>query len=508
MPTGFAVLKNRYFDSVFLMRAAKRLGEEKGVEQAAVVMGSERNVQTLAQAGYAGAEEEGATPNDLLVALQGSSVEGLRAVLDHIEDWLVRDESAIGITAMRTMEQALSTQPKSNLAVISVPGEYAAREARRALEHGLNVFLFSDNVPVEEEISLKQLAEERGLLVMGPDCGTGIIAGSGIGFANSVRQGPVGVVGPSGTGIQEITTLVHRAGSGISHAIGGLSTLRGIDALEADPGTTAIVVVSKPPDGSTYDRVRDRISRCSKPVVTCFLGKPDEAPYASPHVAITHDLDEAAILAVRLTNGGKPAKALSSAGKIHRRAKKERPLIGPQQKYIRGVFAGGTFCYQAQQVLQQWGLTVHSNEPLDPSLKLDDPMRSTGHSIVDMGADMFTRGRPHPMIDSTLRAERIRAEAEDPEVAILLLDFILGYGAGPDPAGALVEALHDAKRASRKQGGNLCVVTSLCGTPEDPQGLEGQATTLETAGALVFYSSFQAARFCAELAVGLAQRGA
>ena len=312
MLTEFAVLPNRYFDSVFLMRVAKRLTAEPGISQVAVVMGTPKNLQVLADAGYGGVDALGASANDLVVSLQADSREVARAVLDSIDGWLQRDSGQASASAVRTLDQALDLQPRSNLAVISVPGEYAAREARQALERGLNVFLFSNNVPIDEELSLKRHAEDKGLLVMGPDCGTGIIGGAGIGFANAVRRGPIGVVGGSGTGIQEVTTLVHRWGSGISHAIGtgsrdlsdaigGISALQAIGALDADPATAVIVLVSKPPGSKTLSRIGERLAVCTKPVVTCYLGVPEDGLDGS--VTATHDLDSAAAAAVRLAGG-------------------------------------------------------------------------------------------------------------------------------------------------------------------------------------------------------------
>ena len=507
MLTEFAVLPNRYFDSVFLMRVAKRLTGEPGISQAAVVMGTPKNLQVLADAGYSGIDALGASANDLVVSLQADSRERALAVLDSIDGWLQRDSGQASASAVRTLDQALDLQPGSSLAVISVPGEYAARQARQALERGLNVFLFSDNVTIDEELSLKRHAEDNGLLVMGPDCGTAIIGGAGIGFANVVRRGPVGVIGASGTGIQEVTTLVDRWGSGISHAIGtgsrdlsdaigGISALQAIDALDADPATAVIVLVSKPPGSKTLSLISERIAVCTKPVVTCYLGVSEDGLHGS--VTVTHDLDSAAAAAVRLAGGTVVEDGTLDVSLVE----KERAILGSRPRFVRGVFAGGTFCYQAQQVMREAGLEVLSNEPLQKDMQLPDSQRSSGHTLIDMGADEFTRGRPHPMIDSTLRAQRIVAEAQDPEVGVLLIDCILGYGASPDPAGELATAVRQARELAEQRGGHLTVAASVCGTAEDPQGLEGQSRLLEEAGALVFSSSFKAAKFATALVNG------
>jgi succinyl-CoA synthetase alpha subunit len=506
-----ALLKNRYFDSVFLMRVAKRLGAQPGIAQAALVMGTPKNIQILAEAGYPAVDALEASPNDLVVSLKAASAEQAQTLLDSIDRWLTRDASRPAGVAVRTLDQALTQQPASNVASISVPGEYAAREAKRALQRGLNVFLFSDHVSVEEELALKQLAGEKGLLMMGPDCGTSIIGGVGMGFANAVRNGPIGVIGASGTGTQEVTSLIHRRGSGISHAIGvgsrdltdaigGLSALQAMDALDADPGTSVILLVSKPPGARTVLAINQRIAACTKPVVTCYFGAQDGGgpggrKPAAENATVTRYLDEAANAAIELA-GGSP----HDAGPISQdMVQQERANLRASQKFVRGVFAGGTLCYQAQQVLRDASLAVHSNEPLDESMSLADVAHSIGHTLVDMGADEFTEGKPHPMIDSAQRVQRIMSEAGDPRVAVLLLDCILGYVAAEDPAGDIAPAIRTAKDVASERGDHLIVVCSVCGVEDDRQGLAGQVDALKDAGAIVFTSGLQAARFASQV---------
>lgn len=512
--TGYVIRKNEYYDSVFLMRVAKRLSEQKGIRQAAALMGTEKNKALLAEIGVKGTEISAATPNDLILGVEADSQQTLTAVLENIDPWFHPGIDRGGTSTLRTLEEALTRQPHSNLAVISVPGVYAAREARKAIEHGLNVFLFSDNVPVESERSLKEYAREQGLIVMGPDCGTAIIGGVGIGFANVVRRGPIGVIGASGTGIQEFTTLVHRAGSGVSHAIGtgsrdlsdaigGISLLCALDALESDRQTKVIAILSKPPGPKALAHLVPRIIRCPKPVVACFLGLKEDDPWANGHYQTAHTLEDAAALAVKMATGNAPPRLNANSPQFQALIQRERASKSPVQKYIRGIFAGGTFCYQAQQVLQEAGFVVHANDPLEGNLKLPDPLRSVEHTLVDMGADDFTVGRPHPMIDSGLRKERILIEAQDPLVAILLLDFILGFNSSPDPVGEMVPAIAEAKRQTQKRGGSLSVVASVCGTEGDPQGSQQQAKLLEEAGVVVFPSSAQAAQFCVRLLASL-----
>ena len=506
MITESTMIENRYFDSVFLMRVAKRLSDQPGIEQAALVMGTPKNIQILAQAGYDGIDGLAASSNDLVVSLRANSVEDARALLDSLDQWLVRDSSRPTAQSVRSLDQALAQQPASNLAVISVPGEFATREARQALQSGLNVFLFSDHVSIKEELELKRLASENGLLLMGPDCGTAIIGGVGLGFSNSVRRGHIGVIGASGTGTQEVTSLAHRWGSGISHAIGvggrdlsddirAISAFQAVDALEKDPNTSVILLVSKPPGAATLERVNERLAECSKPVVTCYLGSDEDSPDLK-NVTTTRNLDDAVTAAIRLGGG---IRVDEDNAVDPESIQRERGKLGASQTYVRGVFAGGTLCYQAQQVLRDAGLPVHSNEPLEKGMELADSSSSLGHTLVDMGADEFTDGKPHPMVDSTLRVQRILSEAKDPQVAAILLDCILGYVAADDPAGDIAPAISEARRTAQQRGDHLSVIVSVCGTDLDQQGLDTQIDSLEAAGAIVFTSGLQAARFAAQI---------
>jgi succinyl-CoA synthetase alpha subunit len=513
MITEFLIRRNEYHDSVFLMRVARRISDQKGIRQAAALMGTQKNKSLLAAIGFDGAEGIAASPNDLILAIRAEDGQSLAAVLEKVKTWLHPESDSPVTSPARTLDEAISRVPGANLAVISVPGAHAAREARIALDRGLNVFLFSDNVSIESERELKELARERGLIVMGPDCGTALISGKGIGFANVVRRGPIGVVGASGTGIQEFTTLVHHAGSGISHAmgiggrdlsdaIGGISLFSALDALESDPDTRVIAVISKPPGPKTLARILSRTRECRKPVVTCFLGLRDGTSQEGFAYRSARTLDEAATEAVRIATGCFPSSAEKPVD-LEKFIAREMEGKTREQKYIRGLFAGGTFCYQAQQILRDTGLSVCSNSPIEGNRPLSDPFRSMEHTLVDLGADEFTVGRPHPMIDSRLRCERILAEAQDPQTAVLLIDLILGYNASQDPAGELLPSLLAAKKAVEKRGGSLTLIASVCGTEVDSQRLSRQVERLEQAGAAVFLSASQAAFHASRLAVRL-----
>jgi FdrA protein len=510
MPSGFVIRKNQYYDSLFLMGVNKRLSEVKGVQQTAVLMGSEKNKGLLFDVGIKDPQIDAAQPNDLIVAVIAETVTIVDDVLERLDEWLQVSLESAPISDLRTFEEGLARKPAANLAVISIPGEYAGREARKALEARMNVFVFSSNISVEEELELKQFAAQQGLLVMGPDCGTSLIGGVGIGFANAVRKGCIGAIGAAGTGLQEFTSQVHNAGLGIAHAIGtgshdlsdkigGLTAFAALEALEADPQTEIIAMISKPPGARTLERLFERLKVCRKPVIGCFLGMPSEAISASENFQLACTIDEAVQFAIARTSGKlATAQGLFSPEEMDSLAREKASWL-PEQRYLRGLFAGGTFCYQSQQIFRDAGTAIHSNAPLEEIYKLANPDHSLEHTLVDMGDDHYTLGRPHPMIDGTMRRQRIRSESRDPQVAILLLDFILGYNASMDPVGKLLDVILEAQRTAHQRGGALTVVASICGTDGDLQDIGLQTKMLQEAGVIVFPSNAKAASFCCEL---------
>lgn len=524
MARKIVVRKNRYLDSVFLMLAARRIAAQPGIRDASALLATEANRKVLIALGYGDADLAAAGPNDVVLAVEGEA-SAVEAVAASADTWLSREVGASrgsgpAAAPPRSIAQAVARRPDASVAVISVPGAYASREARAALGHGLHVFLFSSNVSVEDERSLKLEARERGLIVMGPDCGTGFLGGAGIGFANAVRRGPIGMVGSTGTGMQEVSSLVHRAGSGISSAIGtgsrdlsdaigGISTLAGIDALEADPATEVIAVVSKPPGEAVAAVVVERLRRCAKPVVLCLLGSraaAGERALDLGRVQPTSTLDEAAALALRAVGVPAPAFLRHDPARLRDGALPHLARMRPEQRHIRGLFAGGTLCYQSQAIFLEAGLVVRSNAPLHGMRELTDPQVSRDDAFVDMGAEVFVQGRPHPMIDAGLRRSRLEQEGQDPTVALVLLDFILGAISSRDPVGDLLDAVRGAQAAARRRGGHLCVVASVCGTDGDAQGLDAQARALTDAGVIAFPSNAQAALFCREAMLELAHR--
>ena len=497
------IVPNLYRDSVSLMQLSAALAKLPGVEQASAIMATPANLELLREARLLNGDKLAASPNDLLLALRGKNEAALEAALAHAVAALDKPAAAAAggpaQAPLTSLQMALGASPQANLALISVPGEYAAAEAMKALRLGLNVMLFSDNVSGEDEVALKRYARSRGLLVMGPDCGTAIIDGVPLGFANAVRRGAIGVVGASGTGTQQVASLVHRAGAGISHAIGtgghdlsqevgGITMLAGLQRLAADKDTKVIVLISKPPAPAVAKAVLAKARTAGKPVVVNFVGSTvDEKGL---HGART--LEEAAQIAVALVTGRKSKPAKPTKVPALRFAKKQR--------YIRGLFSGGTFCYEASALIgNAW-----SNAPVDPSRKLKDVWKSREHTLIDLGDDVFTRGRPHPMIDHRLRNERLLQEAADAEVAVILMDVVLGYGSHPDPAAEMVPAIRRAQEAARKKGRALAIVGAVCGTDEDPQGLERQEAALRDAGMLLETSNARAALLAAAIAKKLA----
>ena len=506
MPLSARIRKNLYKDSVALMRLAQAVLARPGMRQATLLMGTPANRDMLAVAGLDSATLGDAGPSDVMIALEGDTTEALDAAHAQIAHLLdAGDAPATDGTLQshpaRSLALARERNPEAGLAQISVPGPYAAAEAMKALRLGLDVFLFSDNVPVAQERALKELARDKGLIVMGPDCGTAILGGVPIGFANVVREGPIGLVGASGTGLQEITCRIHALGGGVRHAIGtggrdmsdevgAITMCQAIDLLARDDATRVIVLVSKPPAPATARKVLARAANAGKPCVVLFLGADLAGITLPPTIVPVATLADAASVAMTLL-GDRRREASPALDEARVRGEASRLARG--QRYVRALYSGGTFCTEAQLLWRAAGLRVYSNAPLDASAALPTGGPSREHTALDLGADEYTVGRPHPMIDPTLRIDRIAQEACDPATAAIVLDVVLGYGAHDDPAGALASAIARARK-------KCAVVAFVCGTDGDPQCLSRQVEELEAAGAVVLPDSASAARFAAALA--------
>ncbi|MEH2613098.1 acyl-CoA synthetase FdrA [Bradyrhizobium sp. AZCC 1693] len=500
-----SVKANLYKDSVSLMRISQVTVARSGVQRVTLLMGTRSNKEFLQQAGLMTPALESAQPGDIMIVVADDSPDKLEAAEREIHSLIVGEESKEGPTEAaaeappRSISDGVAVADHANLALISVPGPYAAAEALKALRQGLNVLLFSDNVPIEQEQAIKRVAAQKGLLVMGPDCGTAIINGVPLGFANVVRHGVIGLVGASGTGLQEVMCQIHRHGQGISQAIGtgshdvhsqvgGITMLQGLELLAADEGTKVIAIVSKPPAPEVQQLVIDRAGAIDKPVVICFLG--GESVASTGNVHRTWSLEETARRAVSFVGANKPGSDEKAAEEL---ATRICASLAPSQRYLRGLYSGGTFCSEAQTIWQAAGIRARSNGPLIDADRLADPEDSYGHTAVDLGSDEFTVGRPHPMIDYGVRIDRLLKEAEDPTVASIVLDVVLGYGSHPNPAEILAPAIRRAKAVAKAKGRELPVICFVCGTDEDPQPFEAQKAILTDAGAELVGSSTGAA---------------
>lgn len=508
------VLEGEYRESIFLMRISQQIESLRGVKQASAIMATDANKGLLEDAGTFTDEVEKAGSSDLAIVVEAEDPDRAEEAISEAENMLEEArERAEEERFYKTLNTAVESEPGSNLVLISVPGEFADREAERALDMDRHVMIFSDGVPLEDEVRLKRLGREKGLLVMGPDCGTAIINGVGLGFANVVEKGPVGIVAASGTGAQEVSSLIS-ADPGISQVVGtggrdlhdevgGITMQMGIKALANDPETETIVLVSKPPSPEVAKGVLDVASEVDKPTVVNFLGG-DPGIIEDAGLIPAATLEDAAAKAIAVQKGEEAEKVTFSGNleDVREQAKEEYEDLKPDQKYIRGLYSGGTFCSEAMIIDQELVGDAYSNVPLKSELKLDDPNESKEHTFVDMGEDEFTAelGKPHPMIYHELRQERILKEASDSETGVILLDVVLGHGADEDPAGALAPTIKEAKRKAEGDGRYLPVVASVCGTSQDPQGLEEQEEKLRDAGAIVMPSNAQAARMAALVA--------
>jgi FdrA protein len=515
MTVQVLIRKNTYFDSVSLMSLSTKANRIEGVEQAVVAMATEMNKGVLRNVGLFTAEMDEAGSGDLLIVVKSASAQRCEEAVREVEALLARGNQPArsGEVRYATLGAALRNVPDANLAIISVPGEFAAREARQAIAGGLHVLLFSDNVSVDDEVALKQAAHEQGLLLMGPDCGTAILGGTGLCFANAVRRGSIGIVAASGTGSQEVSVRIHALGGGISQLIGtggrdlservgGIMMIDGLRALARDPATEVIVLVSKPPAKSVEQKVLAEIRGCGKPVVVCFLdGSEAAVTQAGGHFART--TSGAALRAATLAGVGRAAESEALAvdtGTVAR----VRERLAPGQKYIRGLMCGGTLCDELMFLVREKSPEVYSNIAKSPEHRLGDVNASRAHTFIDFGDDDFTRGRPHPMIDPSLRLERLLREAADPSVAVIVMDFILGFGAHEDPVGVTLPAIAQAKAIAAREQRHLEIVGYVLGTDQDRPSLVEQTRKLAAAGVTLAGSCTQAAL----LARSIVEKGA
>jgi FdrA protein len=500
MFAGARVVRDRYVDSVELLAITRRMRQADGVDFATALMGTPANLEALQEQGLTG-EVLTATPDDLVLAARATDEERAAHALDQAERALsaspTTTASEPGEREPRSLQVALDRLSDANIAVISVAGEYAALEAHKALSAGLHVLLFSDNVSVEEEIALKERAAGVGLLAMGPGAGTASIGGCGLGFANAVAAGRVGVVAAAGTGAQEVMTLLDRWGEGVSHVIGvggrdlsgqvaGRSARLAMQALARDPGTEVIVLVSKPPSPDVARAVVT--AGGGTPVIAALIGlAPGTSIPGAAAVAAT--LEAAVAHAVRQRSGSPP----SDWSEWRSHVALSLVDLDPERRTVRGLFSGGTLCYEAQTLMTRWLGDVWSNAPLDDRLRVPAP--AGAHVCIDLGDEEYTKGRPHPMIDAEARLGLLAEAGDDDDVAVVLLDVVLGHGGHDDPASVLAPACAAVARPAGPR-----VVVYVLGTDKDPQGLAGQRRAFAEAGCLVAPTAARAALAAAGIA--------
>ncbi|HSS67327.1 MAG TPA: FdrA family protein [Nocardioidaceae bacterium] len=503
MTVAITFFRDKYVDSVVQLRGMRAMRQIEGVDWASAAMATPTNVETLLTEGVDAADVAGAGSNDFfLVVRAGDDAIAAQA--------LATGEAAVsssapeaggveGPAAAATLRDAVRAKPDSNVAVISVPGDYAALAAYEALSADLHVLLFSDNVPLDKEIALKDYALSRGRLVMGPGAGTAMLGGVGLGFANAVAPGRVGIVAAAGTGAQEAMALLDRWGLGVSQVVGvggrdlssevgGRMARAAISAMRDDPGTDVIVFVSKPPAPEVAAGVL--ASAGDTPIVAALIGLPEDFA-APPGVILADTLESGVVAALRVVGVDPPDPTVTVGPSLD----EARRRLAPGRSLIRGLFSGGTLCYESLVLLGRTVGEVRSNTPINKDWGLPAPPGV--HQCLDLGEEEYTRGRPHPMIDPEARIELLRKHAADPHVAAIILDVVLGHGSNPDPAGILAPEC-----AAAMAGGGPQIVAYVLGTDRDPQGYTAQRDQLAEAGCIVTETAARASLAAAALATG------
>lgn len=493
------IQKSNYQDSINLMLLTNSINAIEGIEQGQVMMASDANKDILKSAGLYTDEVEAAGANDMAIVVDAEDEGVMEAVLAEVDRFLndlSGKKEAGGVTSVNNWNDALESMPDANLALFSIPGTYAADEIEKALDSGLHVFSFSDNVSLEDEVRLKEKAHEKGLLLMGPDCGTGIISSVPLAFTNVTNPGNIGIVAASGTGIQEATTMIDRLGGGVVHAIGtggrdlnekvqATTMIDSIVALEQHDPTDVILVISKPPAKEVRDNVMKLLQSISKPVVAIFLGEKPEGHVGN--VALAYTLEEAARIAVDIANGDEVKANYNEPIEFQ----VDQPL--PEGKTVKGLYSGGTLASEAATLISDaLGLANVKGEE-------GYILNTNGFQVMDLGDDIYTQGKPHPMIDPDVRVNKLEEVLEDETTGIILLDVVLGYGSHADMAGALAPSIKDAVSKAKEANRELYVIGSVVGTDNDPQNYAQAVQTLEDAGVIVESSNARAIRLALKL---------
>lgn len=493
------IKKNSYQDSINLMLLTNAINTLEGVKKCSIMMGTDANKDIFKNGGLYTEEVETAAPSDMVIVVETADkkiVDDVVKEADKFLNDLAVKKTKGNVESVTSLETAIEEMPDANVALFSIPGEYAADEMEKALDKGLHVFSFTDNVSLEDEVRLKKKAHEKGLLMMGPDCGTGIISSIPIAFTNVVRPGNIGIVGASGTGIQEVTTIIDRLGGGVVHAIGtggrdlseavnAITVRDAIIGLENHEPTDVIVVVSKPPAKKVRDEIVELLQSVTKPVVAIFLG--EKPVNHEGNVYLAHTLEETAKIAVDLANN-RPVKS-NYLEEIEYEV--STPL--PENKTVKGLYSGGTLGAEA-------GMLISEALGLGGLIKKEGYiLNANGYEVIDLGDDMYTQGKPHPMIDPEVRINKIKEYASDVNTGVILFDCVLGYGSHPDMAGALSSTIKEAIQKAKNEGRELYFVATVCGTEHDPQSYVESTKTLKDSGVIVLDSNAKAVRLALKL---------
>jgi succinyl-CoA synthetase alpha subunit len=518
------VKPNFYRDSLQLMKISDRLRRiSTGILEASVVMATETNKGILVRLGFLPSTVLQANESDMLVAIRAKDKQSIDLAVNQLDELLNSPERIQSSSDARgkadNIDAALNKMPNTNLVLLSIPGEYVRDISLKLIDQGIHQKIFSDHVPIEDELEIKGKAAAKGVLILGPGAGTSIINGRGIGFSNAIKEGPVGIVAAAGTGLQEVTSLLDHCDIGVKHGlgvggndlkdkIGGIMMLECMKILEKDKDIRVIALVSKPPSPTVMRKIIDyAANKGTKRYVLSFIGG-DDSIVGNKHDGTKSDYSRiiqvssltSSVLAVADAIGtDQLKKALSRCyvppEELLSLLQNEWTRLQSNQKYIRALYTGGTFTFESQVILSEMikDGSIYSNAPIPQIKQLEDTFKSREHSIIDLGEEEFTKGRPHPMIDPTIRKFRILDEVQDQEVAVILLDFVLGFGANPDPVGAVLDELKKAKKTAEESGRYLSVIAHVCGTKGDMQGYEQSISNLKSAGCIVLPTNALAA---------------
>ena len=484
-----------------MMQFSQQLKDEQGVIDAAIVMGTELNKNTLKNMNLLTEDGAAATENDTLISISCQDQNSLNDAIQKAEQLLV--SSTVNIkNEFANLSSAFDAFSNANIASLSIPGQFVKEMATELIKKQLHLFVFSDHVPLEDEIYLKNLSLENNVLFMGPEAGTSILNGTVFGFGNRVRKGSVGIIGASGTGIQESSTMIDLFGEGISHGIGvggrdlrndigGMMTMKAMEVFENDPNTKAVLLVSKPVDNDVRNEIINKINNFSKKnYVLCLVGD-NENREDSARIKFSKSIQTSVLKILKSLDDNGYKKIMDVIrSQINDSIKQSESLskdLNEEQKFIRGFFAGGTLCYESKIILEQMIGKVYSNLSSDDEYSIKGSVTSKENTLIDFGEEEFTSARPHPIIDPLLRKNRILEDANDPNVGVIIIDIICGINAAKNTIASHAETIKKAIQTAKEQGRKLSIFAYICGTEKDVS--ENELKLLTDSGAKLFTSN-------------------